>query len=108
LTGQATTSLATPFGDLRMKRLNTQMGRDRVEPVTYWIVIGQHVALNGYEKRVAELKHSLKGEIVDGVLFRISTIDSNTARAHAIQDGFTKDLLHHLAPENRLRLSGLK
>jgi EpsI family protein len=107
LTGQSYANLQTPYGELRLKRLDTRMGNNRIEPVSYWIVIGRHIALTGYEKRIAEMKHSLKGEIVDGVLFRVSTIDSDSSRAHHIQDRFITDLLARLQPEHRLRLSGL-
>jgi EpsI family protein len=84
------------------------MGTTRIEPVTYWIVIGREIALTGLEKRLAELRHSLRGEIVDGVLFRVSTIDANTQRAYEIQDNFVNNLLSSLKPDTRPRLAGLR
>jgi len=47
------------------------------------------------------------GQIPDGLLFRVSSIDENTPRAYAIQDQFIADLLKAVNDKDRKRLSGL-
>jgi EpsI family protein len=107
LTSQSYETIQTNFGDVRVKRLNTRLGTNRVEPVTYWIVIGREIALTGMEKRLSELRHGLRGEIVDGLLFRLSTIDANTSRAYGQHDLFSRELLAAVQPDMRKRLFGL-
>jgi EpsI family protein len=108
LTGQSYAEIPTPYGKLRTKRLDTSLGASRPEPVTYWIVVGREVALTGSEKRLAELRHGLRGEVVDGLLFRISTIDGDKIRAYSQHTQFTMALLAAVRPEIRVRLAGLQ
>jgi EpsI family protein len=104
---QSLGEIKTSIGNIRTRRLITNLGKTRIEPVTYWIMIGTKVALTGLEKKIAELRHGLRGEIVDGLLFRISTIDADSERAFQIQDQFVRDLIPALSPLNRARLAGL-
>jgi len=59
------------------------------------------------QKRLVDLKFGLTGRIPDGLIFRVSSIDSNDARAFALQDQFVNQLLEAVSPEARARLSGL-
>jgi EpsI family protein len=98
--------LATPFGSIEVRRLSTSLGA-RAEPVTYWFTVGDQVIRNKLEKRLAEIRLGLTGQIPDGLLFRVSSIDSNTQRGFAIQQQFASDLLASVPPATRKRLSGL-
>jgi EpsI family protein len=104
---QRSTDIPTGRGTIRATRLVTNLGRTRVEPVTYWIVIGNEIALNAREKKMAELRHGLRGEIVDGTLFRTSTIDADINRSFAVQEQFTSALVEALAASDRKRLTAL-
>lgn len=99
-------AVTTPFGSIPARRLNTSYG-ERREPVTYWLNVGDKAVTNVIEKRMVELKLGLTGQVPDGLLFRISSIDPDPSRAFGMHDQFTADLLRAVSPVNRGRLSGL-
>lgn len=99
-------SLGTAFGNIEVRRLNTSMGPRR-EPITYWINVSDTVITSVLQKRMLEIKLGLTGQIPDGLLFRISSIDDSTSRAFRSQDAFVSDLLQAVPPIDRKRLSGL-
>jgi EpsI family protein len=99
-------ALPTSFGDIEVRRLTTNLGA-RSEPVTYWLTVGDHVIRNSLEKRLIEMRLSLTGQIPDGLLFRISSIDKDSARAFAMQERFAADLMAAVPGETRRQLSGL-
>jgi EpsI family protein len=91
---------------LRVKRLTTNLAGQRPEPVTYWTMVGDLQSLNAWDKRVAMMRHGLRGEIVDGVLMRVSTVDPDTQHAFKVQDAFVTALIQAMAPPIRQRLTG--
>jgi EpsI family protein len=99
--------IALPQGDIRVRRLETQFSDSRFEPVTYWTIIGDEQSLSGWERKVAEIRHGLRGEIVDGLLFRVSSVDRDTPQAFALQDGFVRDIVAAMSPQARRQLAGL-
>lgn len=98
--------LETQHGAIPITRVQTNLGQ-RYEPVTYWTTVGTYVVLSGTDKKLQELRYGLKGDIPDGILFRVSTITSDTQSAFAQQDSFVRDLLDSLEPSSRKRISGL-
>ncbi|CAG0931999.1 hypothetical protein PLCT1_01946 [Planctomycetaceae bacterium] len=98
--------LATPHGSVEVRRLTTSLGQ-RSEPVTYWFTVGDQVIQNKLQKRIAEIRLGLTGQIPDGLLFRISSIDNDAGRAFEMQQRFVADLLSHVPATTRKRLSGL-
>jgi EpsI family protein len=98
--------LSTDFGSIAASRLFASL-RTRSEPVTYWFTVGDSTVKNAIEKRIVELRYGLTGQIPDGLLFRISSIDPDRERAYRMQERFTNDLLSSVSPVDRLRLSGL-
>jgi EpsI family protein len=78
----------------------------RIEPVSYWVVVGDRIALGGTDQKLAQLAYSTRGLIPDGLLMRVSTIDSNTQRAYQVQSGFVSDLFSAMAPPARERIFG--
>ena len=98
--------LATKFGNIPVRRLFATMGA-REEQVTYWFTIGDTAVQGKLQKRLAELRYGLTGQIPDGLLFRVSSIDPDAARANGLQDRFVAQLLQTLSPAERLRLAGL-
>jgi EpsI family protein len=99
-------TLATPFGSIPVRRLNTSMG-PRIEPLTYWFTMGETLVQSRWDKRMVELRLALTGQIPDGLLFRVSSIDGNPERAWQVQQEFVTDLLAALGPAERTRLAGL-
>ena len=95
-------------GIVRVKRLETQqLAIGRYEPVTYWTVVGDRQSLSGFDRKMSEIRHGLHGEIVDGLLFRVSTLNRDSEQGFRVQDGFIRDLVHALTPAARRQLVGL-
>ncbi len=99
--------LHTKLGDIPVRRLETSMSQQRYEPVTYWTTVGTQALTGGTKKKLAEMKYNIQGEIPDGLLFRVSSIDRNSEQAFAQQTRFVDELLPAIRPSARLRLSGL-
>ncbi len=99
--------MMTAQGDIPVRRLETSLGRDRFEPVTYWTTIGNRISLGGVEKRLLELEYGLNREIPDGLLFRVSSINQDTAAAFVDQDQFVRDLLSAVDKTARVWLVGI-
>jgi EpsI family protein len=79
----------------------------RIEPITYWIRSGDYVVRGWFEQNLARVKNGLlKGTNPDGVLVRVSTIDTDRARSYAIQDRFLKDLIGASTASARAMLLG--
>jgi EpsI family protein len=104
--GNEAADLATPFGGIAARRLSTSLGA-RKEPVTYWFTTGDKVVKSKFEQRLVEIRLGLTGEVPDGLLFRVSSIDESPARAFSMHDAFVTDLLKAVPPRDRVRLSGL-
>lgn len=97
--------LATSYGDLRVARSVARLGL-RVEPLTYWIVIGNQVALNSWEMKKAKMAFNLKGQISEGTLFRVSNIATDIPASYELQRKFVDGLIGALEPSQRLRVIG--
>jgi EpsI family protein len=78
----------------------------RVEPVTYWMRIGDGIARGWYEQNVARLRYGARGLIPDGVLFRVSNISREPKLAFEQQREFIDELVQALSPEARKLLIG--
>lgn len=107
VTSNRKATLETSLGVIPVKRLESHLSRQRFEPITYWTTIGNQALTGGTTKKLAEMKYGLRGEIPDGLLFRISSIDRDSADAFAKQAQFVEQLLPALSPDVRVRLAGL-
>lgn len=99
--------LTTSQGSIAVRRLETNLAGRRFEPVTYWTIIGDVIVLGGIDKKLTEIRYRLGGQIPDGLLFRISSIDNDAARSFFQQDVFVNDLVRALPALERRRLTGL-
>ncbi len=100
------TAIDTSQGSLPVRRLLAQRG-PRVEPITYWLTVGRHAALPGLTRQLRQLRYGLLGEVPDGVLVRVSSLDRDRERAWAVQARFIDELLQTLPAESRERLAGI-
>jgi EpsI family protein len=98
--------LDTPYGSIATRQLSTSLG-PRQEPVTYWFTMGDTAVRSKLEQRLVEVRYGLTGQIPDGLLFRVSSIDGQPVQAYGRHRDFVVDLLAALSPEDRTRLSGL-
>jgi EpsI family protein len=98
--------LPTSFGDIAVRRLYTTLG-SRKEPVTYWFTVGDRAVLGRTQKRWIDLRLGLTGRIPDGLIFRVSSLDSDPVNAYRMQAKFVNELILEVSPEVRRRLAGL-
>lgn len=106
LKSSESSSLTTPYGSIDARRLDTQLG-PRKEPVTYWLTVGGKSIRNRLDKRWVEFRLTLTGQVPDGLLFRVSSIDSDKERAFREHEAFVTSLLSAVSTTDRIRLSGL-
>ncbi len=78
----------------------------RTEPVTYWIVVGDEVVPSRTAQKLVKIRYGFRGQIPDGMLVRISSIDNEPDRAFALQAEFTRDLSVAIPADERWRVLG--
>lgn len=78
----------------------------RVEPITYWMRVGDDVVRGWFEQNGARLRYGMKGLIPDGLLVRVSNISSDTPASYALHAAFVTDMLSAVAPQQRHVLVG--
>jgi EpsI family protein len=78
----------------------------RVEPITYWMTIGELVARTGLETKLAQLRYSTRGLIPDGLLVRVSNISEDSASSFRLHDLFVEELVAAMSPNERWRVVG--
>lgn len=104
--GSSLGEVTTVGGRIRVRRLSTAQAGQRFEPLSYWTIVGDRQSLGAWDRKRAEIEHGLRGEIIDGLLIRVSTISRDTEAAYALQDRFIADLVGAIAPEQRWRVAG--
>ena len=89
-----------------VRHLLTRLGA-RVEPITYWITVGDRVpGVSGIRQKIVQLGYGLRGAIPDGMLVRVSSIDRQTAAAYELQARFLEQLSDALPEDARNRVVG--
>jgi EpsI family protein len=84
---------------LKLTRLVAQR-EARLEPVSYWMRIGDDIATGVIERQIIKLKYGLRGILPDGALIRVSTTGLPVETAYQVQEQFIRDLLGALAPDD--------
>lgn len=97
--------LHTDITDIPVKRL-VALKDARIEPITYWIVIGDRAAKNSWHEKLEKVSLGLKGIIPDGLLFRVLMISDDKTLAYEIQNDFIRALLGEIKPDQQKRLFG--
>lgn len=101
----ADTAVSLDGHPLRVRQLVSRLG-GRVEPITYWVTVGDRIALSGTEQKLAQLSYSMRGVVPDGMLVRVSSINPNADQAFAVQQTFLTELAKSIAPELRNQVMG--
>lgn len=99
-------SLKTDFGAIPVRRLYTVLGM-RAEPLTYWTTVGNKAVLGSKQSKLEQLKYGFKGQIPDGLLFRVSSITSDAEDGYAKQQAFVRALIAAISQQDRAKLAGL-
>ena len=99
-------TLQLPGNAVTATRLETRLG-PRIEPLVYWTVVGDRVTTTAISMRIAELRYALSNRIPDGMLVRISSIDTVTEKANQTQTAFANELIEAINPADRNRFLGV-
>lgn len=102
---EALGQLATDYGVVPVKRLVAVQGQ-RIEPITYWVVVGDMATSVGLQQKLQQLKYGLTGKVPDGMLVRVSSIARNDELAYGIQERFLREMLAAMPDVNRARVIG--
>lgn len=97
--------LQTTMQPIRVRRLVAKLGA-RVEPITYWMVVGEKNIATNTEQKLAQLSYSTSGVVPDGTLVRISSIDPVPEHAYEVQRKFVDALMASMKPHERARIFG--
>lgn len=73
----------------------------RVEPISYWMRVGDDLADGVVDRQIIRLKYGLRGIVPDGALIRVSTTGLPPEASFPLQDQFIHDLLGAVRPEDR-------
>ena len=98
-------TIALADRNLRVRRLVTQLG-GRVEPLTYWITVGERITISGTEQKLAQLSYSTRGVVPDGMLVRVSSIDRDSSKAFGVQQGFIAALAQAIPGAQQAQVIG--
>lgn len=96
----------TMFGSLPCRRL-LAVREHRIEPITYWVTIGDKAVLSGLDQKLHQIRYGFSGKVPDGMLVRVSTLDANIERAYQIHTVFIQDMLASMDVAARERLTGI-
>lgn len=100
-----TKKIVTAHGTVKAKLLLAKQA-ERIEPITYWIKIGDSIAVDGLTWRLERIKYGLSGSIPDGLLFRVSSIGSDLDNQYQIQESFIKSLAASLTSDQYIQILG--
>ncbi|MFP5419291.1 MAG: exosortase-associated protein EpsI, B-type [Gammaproteobacteria bacterium] len=78
----------------------------RVEPIMYWVMIGESAVRGGLDQSLARVKYGLTRTIPYGILIRVSTISPNDAESYELEEEFIRAMLRAMTPESRQLLAG--
>lgn len=96
LVASADEQLVLADATLPVRRVIARQGR-RVEPITYWMTVGDEPVVPGLRRKLAQLRHGLNGQIPDGALIRVSSLSGDAPAAFALQAEFIAELRQTLA-----------
>lgn len=98
-------TLTLPGRQLEMRQLKGV--RDQyTEHIAYWVTLDEHTTLPGFGRKLAQMRYGLRGEIADGLLFRISSAGKDADEAAQLQDQFVKDLFEQVPRGFQSRIFG--
>lgn len=100
-------TLQTADFTIPVQRMVAKLG-SRIEPISYWLVVGDRVALTGPQLKFAQLQYTLRGVIPDGTLIRVSNIDDRQSpvTSYAIHDEFLREMAAAIPESLRSRVIG--
>lgn len=99
------TSIDVGNAELPVRHMFAKLGQ-RYEPVTFWFIVGERVAVSGQQQKIAQLSYGLRGLIPDGMLVRVSSINNDADAGYRDQARFIADMRAAMPQPSRLRVFG--
>jgi EpsI family protein len=99
------TFIDTPVGRVPVMHLVAKQGV-RIEPITYWIRVGDKLTRGWIEQKLTAIGYGLTGKVPDGVLVRVSSISNDELDSYRIQQVFLVAMLKSVRSEERHWLVG--
>jgi EpsI family protein len=101
-----TTSAVNVRGhELPVRQLVARQG-PRVEPISYWIIVGDLITLSGTEQKLAQLRYAAQGLIAEGMLVRVSNIGPDAQKGYALHQDFIRQMAQGLGADVAPRIVG--
>ena len=79
---------------------------NRVEPISYWVTVGNQATQPGLGRKILQLKYGLSGKVPDGMLVRVSSIDDYPETAYKQQERFVRQLFSVIDSKYKNRVYG--
>lgn len=98
-------SLPTMAGTIPVSR-TVAILNNRIEPITYWVVVGDKAVPNSWEVKKVKLAYAVRGLIPDATLMRVSNINSDTEQGYRLQQAFVDQLLQAMPADLRGHFAG--
>ncbi|WP_375183984.1 exosortase-associated protein EpsI, B-type [Aquabacterium sp.] len=102
-------SISLGFKEQPVVRLVGRRGGGVIEPITYWVTMGDYVVNGGPKaRRDTRFRYGFEGFIPDGALFRLSSFGTEPTSEYRAQEAFLKALFAQAPESVRQRLAGSK
>lgn len=88
------------------RRLVAQLG-SRIEPITFWITVGERITTTGTQQKLAQLAYSARGIVPDGMLVRVSNISADLPAAFQLHERFVGEMTEAIHPSLRPQVVGV-
>lgn len=99
------TELSIRSKNLSVRQLIAEQG-SRIEPITYWVTIGNNATKPGLGRKLLQIRYGLSGQVPDGLLIRVSSIDNSASDAYEKQADFINALSLVMNNNDRERVFG--
>lgn len=107
LLGAKTVELMLDGRRVITRQMQSRLG-PRYEPVTYWLTLGDHVAATRTQRKIEQMRYGLRGQVPDGMLVRVSTIDRDAPNGFSVQREFLQSMAAAIPDAHRNRILGVR
>lgn len=97
--------IQTLSGSLSVRRLVASKDQ-RIEPISYWIKIGDKALSSTFERKLEKIRQGFTGRVGSGMLVRVSSIDNDKGLAYKEQEAFINAMLLAMPDAQRKQLIG--
>lgn len=98
-------TLPTKAGDIPVSRTRATLN-NRIEPITYWIVVGDKAVPSSWDLKKVKLSYAFRGLIPDATLMRVSNVTADREAGYRLQEQFVNQMLAAMPGPTRAHFSG--